>query len=289
MIDSHTLEGKVVAWHGGEEGYVDKIRLTARDDTPESELPACRALRQSRPIIFNDIATDLSLVACRDELLRRGHKSVGCFPLTVAGRPEAVIALFAGEANAFDDKETRLLLELARNISFAVDHMEKHERLNYLAYYDELTGLANRGLFLERVAQYQRSAVSSGHKLAVFLIDLERFKNINDSLGRPAGDSLLKLVADWLTRNLEDANLVARVGADQFAVVLPQVIQDGDVPRLLETTVKALPKQLFRLNDAEFRISAKVGIALFPDDGANADALFRNAEAALKKAKARGD
>ena len=289
VIDSHTLDGKVVAWHGGEEGYVDKIRLTARDDTPESELPACRALRQSRPIICNDIATDLSLVACRDELLRRGHKSVGCFPLTVAGRPEAVIALFAGEANAFDDEETRLLLELARNISFAVDHIEKHERLNYLAYYDELTGLANRGLFFERVAQYQRSAVSVGHKLALFLIDLERFKNINDSLGRLAGDALLKLVADWLTRNLEDANLLARVGADQFAVVLPQVMQAGDVTRLLETTVEALPQQLFRLNGTELRISAKVGVALFPDDGANADALFKNAEAALKKAKARGD
>jgi diguanylate cyclase (GGDEF)-like protein len=289
VINSDTLEGKVVAWYGGEKSYVDNIRLTARDGTPDSERPACRALRLSRPIICNDIASDLSLAALRDELLGRGHKSVGCFPVTVAGRPEAVLALFAGESNAFDDEEAQLLLELARNISFSVDHMEKHERLNYLAYYDELTGLANRALFLERVAQYQRSAISGGHKLALFLIDLERFKNINDSLGRPAGDALLKLVADWLTRNLDYANLVARVGADQFAVVLPQVIQDGDVTRLLETTVKALPKQLFRLNDAEFRISAKVGIALFPDDGANADALFRNAEAALRNAKTRGD
>jgi len=149
--------------------------------------------------------------------------------------------------------------------------------------------LANRSLFLERVAQYQRSAISGGHKLALFLIDLERFKNINDSLGRPAGDALLKLVADWLTHSLDDANLVARVGADQFAVVLPQVIQDGDVTRLLETIVKALPKQSFQLSGAEFRISAKVGIALFPDDGANADALFKNAEAALRNAKTRGD
>jgi diguanylate cyclase (GGDEF)-like protein len=289
VIDSETLEGKVVAWHGGEESYVDKIRLTARDDTLESERPACRSLRQSQPVICNDIATDLSLACVRDELLARGHRSVGCFPVTVSGRPEAVLALFAGEPDAFDDEEGQLLLELARSISFSVDHMEKHERLNYLAYYDELTGLANRGLFLERVAQYQRGAISDAHKLALFLIDLERFKNINDSLGRPAGDALLKLVADWLTHNLDDANLVARVGADVFAVVLPQVIHGGDVTRLLETTLKALPKQLFRLNGTELRISAKVGIALFPDDAANADALFRNAEAALRNAKTRGD
>jgi diguanylate cyclase (GGDEF)-like protein len=289
VIDSGTLEGKVVAWYGGEKSYVDNIRLTARDGAAESERPACRALRLSRPIICNDIEADPSLAALRDELLNRGHKAVGCFPVTVAGRPEGVLALFAGETNAFDDEEAQLLLELARSISFSVDHMEKHERLNYLAYYDELTGLANRALFLERVAQYQRSAISGGHKLALFLIDLERFKNINDSLGRPAGDALLKLVADWLTHSLDDANLVARVGADQFAVVLPQVIQDGDVTRLLETIVKALPKQSFQLSGAEFRISAKVGIALFPDDGANADALFKNAEAALRNAKTRGD
>jgi diguanylate cyclase (GGDEF)-like protein len=134
-----------------------------------------------------------------------------------------------------------------------------------------------------------RSAVSSGRKLALFLIDLERFKNINDSLGRPAGDALLRQVAEWLTRNVGDANLLARVGADHFAVVLPDVKQEGDVTRLLEKTMEALPQHPFQLNDAEFRIAAKIGVALFPDDGANADTLFKNAEAALKKTKTSGD
>ena len=144
-------------------------------------------------------------------------------------------------------------------------------------------------LFLERVAQYMRSAASGEHKLALFLIDLERFKNINDSLGRPAGDALLRQVAEWLTRNAGDANLVARVGADHFAVVMPEVRQGGDVARLLEKMIEAFLEHPFRLNDAVFRIAAKVGVALFPDDGADADTLFRNAEAALKKAKASGE
>ncbi|MFA5892212.1 MAG: PAS domain S-box protein, partial [Actinomycetota bacterium] len=231
VIDPQTLDGKVVAWSGGEEGYIDIVRLTARDGTPHSERPACRALRQLQPVICNDIATDPSVAPLRDDLLRRGHKSVGCFPLTVTGRPDAVIALLAGELDFFDDEETRLLLELAGNISFALDHIEKEKKLNYLAYYDVLTGLANRTLFLERVAQYIRSAVSGGHKLALFMIDLERFKNINDSLGRPAGDALLRQVAEWLTRNAADKNLLARVGADHFAAVLPVVKQEGDVAR----------------------------------------------------------
>ena len=289
VIDPHNLDGEVVAWHGGEEGYIDKVRLTARDGTPYSERPACRALREAQPVICNDIATDLSLGSLRDDLLTRGHKSAAYFPLTVTGRPEAVIALFAGETNVFDDEETRLLLDLASDISFAIDHIEKQVRLDYLAYYDVLTGLANRSLFLERVSQYMRSAVSAGHKLAMYLIDLERFKNINDSLGQPAGDALLRQVAGWLMRNAGDANLVARVGADHFAVVLPEVRQESDVARVIETTMESFLDHPFHLMDSIFRVAAKVGVAMYPDDGSDADMVFRNAEAALKKAKASGD
>jgi diguanylate cyclase (GGDEF)-like protein len=182
-----------------------------------------------------------------------------------------------------------LLLELAANISFALDHIEKAEKLDYLAYYDVLTGLANRSLFLERVAQYMRSAAAGGHKLCLFLIDLARFKNINDSLGRPAGDALLRKVAEWLISNAGDVGVLARVGSDHFAVVLPIVKQGGDVARLVEKTMAAFLSHSFRLNDAVFRVSAKVGAALFPEDGTDADTLFRNAEAALKKAKASGE
>jgi diguanylate cyclase (GGDEF)-like protein len=171
-----------------------------------------------------------------------------------------------------------------------MDHIEKAEKLNYLAYYDALTGLANRTLFLERVAQFMRSAVSGGHKLALFLIDLERFKNINDSLGQAVGDELLRQVAQWLTHNAaEDVNLLAHVGADHFALVMPVVKQGGNLMRLLDKWMEAFLNHPFRLNDAVYRIAAKVGVALFPDDGADAETLFRNAEAALKKAKASGE
>src|SRR4029077_11142642 len=93
-------------------------------------------------------------------------------------------------------------------------------------------------LFLERTAQYIRSAVSGRRKLALCLIDLERFKNINDSLGRPAGDALLRQRAEWLTQNVGDANLLARVGSDHFAIVLPDITGAGDVARLIERTMQ---------------------------------------------------
>src|ERR1700724_2300965 len=108
---------------------------------------------------------------------------------------------------------------LTGDIAFAIDHIEKQEKLDYFAYYDVLTGLANRNLFLERTAQYIRSAASGGQKLALYLIDLERFKNLNDSLGRPAGDALLRQVAQWLAQNAGNVNVLARVDADHFAIV----------------------------------------------------------------------
>jgi diguanylate cyclase (GGDEF)-like protein len=246
-------------------------------------------LQQARPVICNDIATDPSALSVRDELLERGHKSLGCFPLIVAGRPTAVLALYAAEPDSFDEGEARLLLKLAGNISFALDHLEKKERLNYLACYDELTGLANRKLFLERVAQYVRGANDGEARLAVGLIDLERFKNINQSLGRTSGDALLRQVAAWLTQALRDAVLLARIGADHFAVMFPTVKQEADLARQIERTIEAFQRHPFRLNETVFHIGAKVGMALYPDDGDDADMLFRNAEAALRKAKMSGD
>jgi diguanylate cyclase (GGDEF)-like protein len=210
-------------------------------------------------------------------------------PLVVADEAVGVLTLHSAEAGFFDEKEMKLLNELAGDIAFAIDHIEKQEQLDYLAYYDVLTGLANRNLFLERVAPWVHGAAAGRHKLALFMIDLERFKNLNDSLGQPAGDALLRQVAEWLTRSMDDATLLARVGPDRFAVVLPDVRQEGDVARLIEKTMSAFQEHPFQLDGAAYRIAAKVGVAVYPDDGADAETLFKNAEAALKKAKAVGD
>ncbi len=190
------------------------------------------------------------------------------FPLVIADEVVGVVGLYAGENEFFHKGELKLLGELTGDIAFAIDHIEKQEKIDYLAYYDVLTGLANRSLFLERTAQYIRAAHGGKHKLALYLIDLERFKNINDSLGRPAGDALLRQVAEWLIENVGDANLLARVGADHFCVVLPNIKRVGDVTRMLERTLQSFLSHPFRLDDAVFRISAKVGVALFPSDGA---------------------
>ena len=152
-----------------------------------------------------------------------------------------------------------------------------------------LTGLANRSLFFERAAQYVRTAATNGYPLVVFLIDLERFKNINDTFGRAAGDTLIILFPQWITRKVGDVNLLARVGADHFAVVLPKVRADGNVAKLIENALNGLLEYPFDVSETLLRIGVKLGVAQFPNDGADAETLLKNAELALDAAKAGGE
>ncbi|MBK9607161.1 MAG: EAL domain-containing protein [Betaproteobacteria bacterium] len=249
---------------------------------------AARAIAEKRAVVSNDSRSDPQVLAGA-QYAEAGVRSMAILPLLVADEAVGVLALYAAEIEFFHDEEMELLTGLSRDIAFAIDHLDKQERLDYLAYYDVLTGLANRSLFLERVAQYMRSAAAAGHGLALFVVDLARFRNINDSLGQAAGDDMLRQVAQWLMKDAGDASLLARIEADRFAVVLPVVNPTGNLSRLIERTLTAFQDYPFRLDDAVFRIAAKVGAALFPDDGADAETLFRNAEAALKQAKASGE
>ena len=287
LVDPNSMQVVPVGSAGKDEKLLTAIKgLLSSSESAQSTMVA-QAIREKKTVVSNDSQSDPRVLLCA-EYAASGVRSMVVLPLINSDEAIGVLALYASEREFFHDDELKLLTELSGDVAFAIDHIEKQERLDYLAFYDSLTGLANRSLFLERVSQHMRSAADGGHKLAVFLVDLERFRNINESLGRPAGDALLKQVADWLTRTTGDASLLARVGVDHFAVVLPQVREDGNVVRFLEKWREAFLAHPFRLNDAVFRLGAKVGVAQFPDDGGDAETLFHNAEAALKKAKTSG-
>ena len=279
-----------VAWAGHNEPIMAAIKrhFASSEGTVDGNTLAAKAVRERAPAISNDVQNDQNLIFGKMHA-QSGVRSLAVFPLIVADKPIGVLALYTSKPEFFDASGLLLLTELAGNVAFAVDHLERQERLDRLVNYDTLTGLANRRSFLERVAQYMLSAADAGHKMAVFLIDLERFKKLNDSLGRSAGDALLKQVGEWLAQNAENASLVARLDADHFAVVLPKVMYEANVARVLEKTIAAFMKHEFSLNDAVYRMAAKIGVAVFPDDGTDAEMLFNNAEAALKKAKASRD
>jgi diguanylate cyclase (GGDEF)-like protein len=290
IVNPHENRIVPVAWAGHDEPVKSAIEghFSSSEGTLEGRTLAARAIREKAAVVSNDVQNDESLIFGKMHA-ESGVRSLAVLPLIVSDNAIGVFTLYTSKPEFFDAAGLLVLTELAGNVAFAIDHLERQERLDRLAYYDTLTGLANRRLFLERVTQYMLSAADDGHKMAVFLIDLERFKKLNDSLGRSAGDALLKQVAEWLARNAEDVNLVARLDADHFAVVLPKVMYEANVARVLEKTTAAFMKHEFSLNDAVYRMAAKIGVAVFPDDGTDADTLFNNAEAALKKAKASRD
>ncbi len=289
LLDPNGEDVTLLAKAGFEGEYLDQIRLTARDDVPDSCPWVARALRENVPIICNDIGTDPQMARWREAALPLGYRSLVVFPLHMGGKMAGLLLLYASEKDFFDAEEMRLLTEIAGSISFALEYIEKESRLNYLAYYDVTTGLPNRALFQDRLNQHLLAASENNATVAVLWFDLEQFRVINDTLGRQAGDALLKQVTQRLRGAGLDANHLAHTGAGCFAVVLDNLQKEADVAHILESRIIDSLRQPFVVEGTELRISAKAGIALFPADGADVDSLLRNAAAALEKAKLSGD
>jgi diguanylate cyclase (GGDEF)-like protein len=228
-------------------------------------------------------------VAARDALTREGNYSLGIFPVRVDGTIVAAVMLRAKGPHFFDQEELALLAELVGNLEFALELEAKQERLNYLALYDPLTELPNRTLFQDRLTQALEASRRSSTMLALTVFDIERFKAINDTFGQGVGDEVLRTIALRLREVVGDVNRVARLGGNMFAIMRPDIQDASDAARVLqEKTSDVIGKPLL-IEGREIKVTAKAGIALFPDDGADADSLFRNAEASLNRAKETGD
>jgi len=276
-----------VAIEGSSEETVGVIRQFMSTRDPKPSAMAAEALRDGVACVSNASQSDPQ-VEHPDMHVRFGNHSMAILPLLAGADPVGVMALYAAEADFFHAEEIGLLTELAADITLAVDHLKKSEQLEFLAHYDPLTGLGNRSLFLDRVDQYARSAARAREQLAVVIFDLERFKNINYSLGRDAGDDLLRQVSAWLIAHLGDAKLLSRINADHFGIVLPAGAVSGDIARAIESMLADFRYHPFDVNGETLRLAAHAGIAMCPADGVVAEELFKRAEAALREAKASG-
>jgi diguanylate cyclase (GGDEF)-like protein len=160
--------------------------------------------------------------------------------------------------------------------------------LAHMARYDALTGLANRALFLEKVNEALARMASHGEQFSVLMLDLDRFKQVNDSLGHAIGDSLLKAVGDRLRRLVRDDDVVARLGGDEFAVIQLRNTHQRDQATVLANRVLAAITEPYDIDGRKIVIGTTIGITLAPQDADNADALVRHADLALYKAKSEG-
>ncbi len=287
-VDPTAKEIVPAAWAGEEESFAKLTRFPLASPAGTDSDVIAASISSREPVAI-DIDSQMTGLRYRDEMLARDFHSAAGLPLVVNGDVVGYLAFYTDETRFFDDEEMRLLTELAGDISFALDHIEKEERLDYLASYDSLTNLANRSLFQERLSQYANAAVHGGRRLAVVVADVERFKTVNDTLGRHAGDEVLRQLGKRFVGCVGNAGEIARIGGDQFAAVMPDVAVEDDVIRTIERWRLESFGTPFAVNGDDLRLSAKAGIALLPEDGEDAETLLRNAEAALNKAKATGD
>lgn len=159
--------------------------------------------------------------------------------------------------------------------------------IEHLAYHDALTGLPNRPLFIDRLIVAIAQAHRSNQKIAVFFLDLDRFKEINDSLGHSTGDQLLRSVAERIRRCIREGDTVARFGGDEFTLLIPNVEKIEDAAKIAQKIIDTL-KIPFMIHERELFATTSIGISLYPSDGADAETLVRNADAAMYRAKESG-
>lgn len=168
------------------------------------------------------------------------------------------------------------------------DRKRSEQRIRFLAEHDVLTELPNRSLCTERLRMAVQQAQRSGNKVAVMFIDLDRFKDINDSLGHHIGDGLLRSVAGRLVESVRAGDTVSRLGGDEFVVVLAQIEHPDEVTHIVHERLIPRVRKPHAVEGAELHVSCSIGIALYPDDGDDIDTLMRHADTAMYQAKGSG-
>lgn len=168
-----------------------------------------------------------------------------------------------------------------------IELRENKDTLHHLAYHDPLTDLPNRAMFLDRLTQSIKHAKRRDSKIAVLFIDLDRFKEINDSFGHSVGDELLYIVSKRFVKIIREEDTIARLGGDEFVVLLKDITTTDDIYKISRKIINSLKKEV-KLDKHTLHITASIGISIYPSDGDSAEVLVRNADSAMYKAKELG-
>lgn len=189
-------------------------------------------------------------------------------------------------ANPFTDSEGRILgiVQVSRDIT---EKLKAEDRIRFLAHHDALTGLPNRILLRDRFIQAANYAERAGHSVAVLFLDLDHFKDVNDSLGHKVGDRLLQEVVVRLASKVRSSDTVSRLGGDEFVVVVPQAGVQGTSEQIAGHILEAL-SETFHIDGHNLRLSASIGISVYPADGEEFDDLLKCADTAMYSAKQAG-
>lgn len=243
-----------------------------------------RCVRLGMPLTCEDTEVDARVDrnACRQV----GVRSMIVVPLLDREVPVGVLKVVSDCPRYFDQTDLEVLEELAGFITDSLTHADRFRRNNHDASHDRLTGLANRHLLVESLERACANAARSGSPIAVFFLDLDGFKSVNDTYGHAAGDALLRTVARRLALTVRTGDIVARLGGDEFAIACEGATED-DAYRILNR-VSAAVAEIAASRPEYGRLSASVGVAWRGDDGLTADELLAAADASMYRVKQAG-
>jgi len=238
------------------------------------------------PYWMGNIVQDATLQR-RDLALESGLQHGFSFPILVGGEFYGVMEFFGHGARARDERVVEIAHTLGSQIGQFIARKQAEANLQFFASHDPLTGLFNRGMLNQRLQQALAQAQRFERTLAILFIDLDGFKLVNDTLGHNAGDALLAEIAARLRTTLREGDVIARMGGDEFVVLIEEFgepLQVGEVAKkVLDTASRP-----YLLQGQECQVTASIGISTYPDDGRDAQALLRNADMAMYRAKEQG-
>lgn len=222
--------------------------------------------------------------------IAQNHPTETCRLWPIVGRQRqliAYLAVFYSQVEALADAERSVLPSACELAGLAIENKKSDARIRYLAHFDELTGLPNRACFMQRLSQAIARAARYQTQAGMLFVDLDRFKNINDSHGHEVGDKVLREVAARLTASVREVDMVARLGGDEFVILAEDV---ADNPVLANLAQKLIDKiaQPFHIDGDLFHLTASVGISTYPGDGDDLYALIKSADIAMYRVKELG-
>ena len=282
-----------VAQSGYEDGYLQNINVKW-SDTELGRGPTGTAIRTGKTVINQECQTNPNMAPWREEAIKRGYQSSIALPLVVNKRLLGAYTIYSSEPYAFIPEEVELLEELAGDLAYGIEtlririeHESARKEIEFLAHHDPLTGLPNRLLLRDRFDQ----AVAFSHRkhtdIAVLYLDLDNFKQINDSLGHAVGDQLLVRAVDRLSWCIRETDTISRQGGDEFVILLTNINDSGSVEAIAQSIIEAFVEP-FDVAGQVLNASFSVGISLFPNDSKEFDTLIKQADTALYQAKDAG-
>jgi diguanylate cyclase (GGDEF)-like protein/PAS domain S-box-containing protein len=270
------------------------INHVSWDDSQTGRGATGTAIRRGNVVVVRDIQTSSLHAPWREFMVSHAIVSAMSLPLKTGDKILGALTVYSHEQDTFRPDEVQVAEELADNLAYGIMALraEKARRkyaqqLEYHAGHDILTGLPNRALLQDRLSQAIAYAARYCYPIWVLFIDLDRFKFVNDSLGHNAGDTVLNAIATRLQFAVRETDTVARMGGDEFLVVLPERDDECLTTAVVQRIMDAVAKPL-KVDGHEFVLGCSIGVAAYPNDGNDPETLIRNADIAMYRAKETG-